>query len=165
MRLTGAALLTAAGFLTGLMTVRSLRASERRRGELCRMLELMVFELGHFHTPMPALFVTLAARTDGAAAQVCRQMEDGLVYLGERGFAGIWNGSLAGLPAREREILRPLGPILGRYGTEEQLRAVDACLGAMNEARNEAAAAVREKGRMYMGLWLAGGAALSVLLI
>ena len=165
MRLTGAALLTAAGLLSGLLAARALRARALRRGELCRMLELMAFQLGRFHTPMPALFDTLAFQTEGAGACLCRRMTEGMTCLGERDFAGIWADALAFLPARERDILRPLGPVLGRYGTQEQLRAVETCRQDMEEARREAATAAREKGRMYVGLSAAGGAALSVLLL
>ncbi len=165
MRLTGAALLTAAGLLAGLMALQALRAQAVRRSELCRMLALMEFELARFHTPLPALFKTLAEQAEGAGAALGRRMETGLESLGEREFAGIWDDAVRPLPGRERAILLPLGHVLGRYGTEEQLRAVAVCLRDMEQARDEAGAAVRDKGRIYIGLSAASGAVAAVLLM
>ena len=165
MRLTGAALLTGAGLLAGLLAARALGAKARRREELCRLLALLAYELGRFHTPMPALFAALSAQSEGAGKELCRRMENGLTFLGEKTFSQIWTEALVYLPERERDILKPLGQVLGRYGTEEQLRSADACLRAMEQARDEAAVAAREKSRLYIGLSAAGSAALSVLLL
>ena len=165
MRLTGAALLTAAGLLAGLLAADRLRNRAELRAELCRMLDLMEFELGRFHTPLPTLFDTLARQMEGDTAKLCCRMREGLAHLGEQDLAWIWADALDVLPGDERKLLLPLGQVLGRYGAEEQLRAIAACCQAMERARDEAQTALRDKGRVYVGLSAAGAAALAVLLL
>ena len=165
MRLTGAALLTAAGVLAGLLCEGELRARAARLESLCRMLERMAFELGRFCTPLPALFDRLAGQLDGEAAALCGRVRRGLEQLGERDMAGIWTGALAPLPAGERRLLLPLGQVLGRYGAEQQLQAIESCRADLERLRDEARTACREKGRVYVGVSAAGAAALAVLLL
>lgn len=165
MRLTGAVLLTAAGLLAGVTARAAMDARVRRMTELLELLELLDLELGRFRTPMPALFAALSERARGAGAALCRRVGSGLETLGEQPFSDIWAGALADLPTPERDILIPLGTVLGRYGAEEQLMVLERCRRELEQARDEAAAALREKGRMAVGLGAAGGAALAVLLI
>ena len=163
MRLTGAALVAAAGLLAGLMQAGRLRDRARRREELCRMLDMLEFELERFRTPLPALFKKLAEQMEGDAGLFCGQVAEG---LGARqDLASIWKDALRALPAEDRRILAPLGGILGRYGAEEQLRALAAAARDMERARDEARDEAREKGRLWVGLSAAGAAALAVLLI
>lgn len=165
MRLTGAALLMAAGLLTGLRMADRLQKRCALRTELERMLALMAFELGRFRTPLPQLFEKLSAGLEGEALTLCCRMTSGLDRLGERTLDGIWAEALEPLPPPERKILLPLGNVLGRYGAEEQLRAVESCRAAMERSQCEAQAALRERGRMYVGLSAAGAAVLVVLLL
>lgn len=165
MRLMGAAILTAAGFLAGLAAADGLRRRQALRDELGRMLTLLGFELARFRTPLPAVFEKLSEQLAGQTAELCRRVRDGLDQLGSRELDEIWRDALAPLPAEERRILTPLGQVLGRYGAEEQLAAVDACRKEMERARDEAADALRERGRMYIGVGAAGAAALAVLLM
>lgn len=165
MRLTGAVLLAAAGLLAGLTARRAMEARVRRLTELLGFLELLSMELGRFRTPMPELFGGLAGRTRGAASELCERVSAGLDRLGERTFSDIWAEAAAPLPAEERDLLGPLGAVLGRYGAEEQLLAVDRCRHDTEQAREAAAAALRDRGRLAVGLGAAGGAALAVLLI
>lgn len=165
MRLTGAALLTAAGLLAGMAAAGALRARAEEWAELCRMLTLMEFELERFCTPMPELFERLGEQTQGKTRSFCLKMREGLDSLGEREFSEIWAQQAQIFLPAERELLLPLGHVLGRYGAAEQTRAVAACRENAKCARNEAAEAVREKGRLWTGLAAAGGAALAVLLL
>ena len=165
MRLIGAALLTAAGLLAGLSAADGMRRRADRRSELVRMLAWMEFELSRFSTPMPALFERLAEQLTGEAAALCRRVCEGLRSLGSRTLADIWGAALEQLPPAERQILLPLGQVLGRYGTREQLMALSACRNAMERARDEAQTALRERGRMTVGVSAAGAAALAVLLL
>ena len=165
MRLTGAALLILAGLLLGLSAADDMRRRALRRAGLTAMLERMSFELERFKTPLPALFDRLSAQMDGAAAVLCARMRDGLRQLPEGGAPAVWAGALEGLPETERAILLPLGQVLGRYGAGEQLLALEAARAAMAEAAAEARQALREKGRMYIGVSAAGAAALAVLLL
>ena len=165
MRLAGAAILTAAGLLAGLCAADGLRRRQALREELVRMLTLLGFELERFRTPLPEAFEKLSGGLTGQAAALCGRVWDGLDQLGRRELADIWREALASLPARERRILTPLGQVLGRYGAEEQLAAVEASRREMERARDEAAEALRQRGRMYIGVGAAGAAALAVLLM
>ena len=73
--------------------------------------------------------------------------------------------ALGELPDRERDILLPLGQVLGRYGAQEQMRALTLCRRDMERARDEARARVRERGSVYAGLSAAAGAICAVLLL
>lgn len=165
MRLMGAGLLEAAGLLAGLMAAGRLRERAAERAELCRMLALLRFELARFRTPLPGLFAHLGEETRGRAGALCRQVAAGLAGPERRELAALWAQAIEGLEPAERKALAPLGPVLGRYGAEEQLLAVDGCLAAMERARDEAAAALRERGRMTVGLAAAGAALAAVLLL
>ena len=165
MRLAGAALVTAAGFLAGLGVWNGLRERADLRRSLCRMLALMEFELERFRTPAPALFALLADRLEGEAGALCRRMCRGLETLGQRPLEEIWGEALGALPETERRILLPLGQVLGRYGAEEVLSALASCRVTMERAWDEARTALRERGRMAVGVSAAGAAALAVLLL
>lgn len=165
MRLTGACLLTAAGLLMGLLAADGLRQRVRLLESLGRLLEGMAFELERFKTPLPALFTQLAAQLEGEAALVCLRMAAGLSQPERRPFAELWGAALDTLPARERRLLLPLGTVLGRYGAEEQLRALTGVQAAVERAGDEARRALEKKGRVYVGVSAAGAAALAVLLL
>ncbi len=165
MRLAGAALVTAAGVLAGLCAAGSLRERAALREELCRMLGLMEFEMGRFRTPLPALFGKLAGQLNCQAGALCRRVSEGLELLGRRPFEEIWSEALKAFPAAERQLLTPLGQVLGQYGAEEQLAALAACREQAERARDEARTALRERGRMAVGISAAGAAALAVLLL
>ena len=120
MRLAGAALLTAAGMLAGLLQEERLRDRAERRESLCRVLDMMEFELERFRTPLPALFEKLSEQMDGDAGAFCEKVAEGLRKRQERDMAGIWRSALQTLPASERKLLASLGGVLGRYGAEEQ---------------------------------------------
>ena len=165
MRVIGGLLLTAAGLLAGLLQAAHLRETARRREELCRMLDMMEFELERFRTPLPALFGKLREQMAGDAGDFCRTVSAGFEAGEGYDLAGIWERALKVLPPPERGILRPLGAVLGRYGTEEQLRALAVCARDMERARDEARDEAREKGRLCVGLSAAGAAAMAVLLM
>ena len=165
MRLAGAALLTAAGMLAGLLQEERLRDRAERRESLCRVLDMMEFELERFRTPLPALFEKLSEQMDGDAGAFCEKVAEGLRKRQERDMAGIWRSALQTLPASERKLLASLGGVLGRYGAEEQLRALAACARDMERARDEAREEARRKGRLWVGLSAAGAAAAAVLLL
>ena len=165
MRLTGAALLVGAGALAGLAGADALRRRAALRAALCRMLEMMGYELERFRTPLPDMFQKLSVLLEGQAGELCHRMGSGLEQLGERELAEIWTDALAALPTAERGILLPLGAVLGRYGAEEQLRAVTAAQLEMEQARDRARLELQERGRMVVGVSAAGAALLAVLLL
>ncbi len=165
MRLTGAALVTAAGALAGLLWVQRMRERAELLAELVRMLDMVEYELGRFRTPLPELFGKLAGQMEGRTSLFCAAVAEGLAHPGERDMAGLWREALELLPREAAGPLRPLGPVLGRYGAEELVRAAAGCGQAMERVRDQARRELRERGRVAVGLSAAGAAALAVLLL
>ena len=165
MRLIGAALVTAAGALAGLLDVQRMRERAQLLEELVRMLDMIEYELSRFRTPLPELFGKLAGQMEGRTGLFCGEVARGLERLGERDMAGLWRDALALLPREAAAPLVPLGPLLGRYGAEELVRAAAGCGQAMERERDRAWRQLRERGRVTVGLSAAGAAALAVLLL
>lgn len=163
MNAIGAVLLAAAGLMAGLYGAQILRRQERRARQLCRLLELMQFELERFKTPLPELFSSLADRTDEAASELCRRAFSAMQAEDIR-FHTAWAFACRALSGHEREIVLPLGEVLGRYGEKEQAAALAAALAQMSRYGEELKTSLREKCRLCVGLSAAGGLLAAVLL-
>lgn len=165
MRLFGAALVVLAGVLMGLQRLERLRRDVQRRTALCRMLEGLSYELRRFRTPLPEAFSALCAQSEGAALHLCGTVSGLLSRSEPMVFSEAWARALEQVPLREREILSPLGGVLGCYGTEEQLSALDRCRRDMERLLSEGRDCLRERGRVCVGLWAAAGLMTAVVLI
>lgn len=163
MNTLGAALLAAAGVMAGLYGAGSLKRQARRARELARLLELMLFELERFRTPLPALFSALSDRADGAAAELCGRAALAMRAEDVR-FCDAWAFACRALSPAERELFLPLGSILGRYGAQEQTAALTAALGETRRYGDGLCAALSEKCRLCVGLSSACGLLAAVLL-
>jgi stage III sporulation protein AB len=159
----GAVLVTLAGLLMGQMARRGLRERAERRQSLCQMLDMLALELGRFQRPLPALFQGLGERLTGPAGPLCAQIGEAL----SKGtvFPAAWELLLGALEAREREILAPLGQVLGQYGAQEQLDLAAQCREEMAQALVQAQGELGQRGRIYMGLSAVGGLMLAILLM
>lgn len=160
----GAALVAAAGVMTGVCAVREERRKTREAESVCRLLELMIFELERFATPLPELFSSLAGRTEGCAAALCGRAALALETEGTR-FGAAWRFACAALPDETRDILLPLGEVLGRYGAQEQTAALGAALDEARRYGGALRAGLAQKSRLYMGLSAGVGLLAAVLLI
>lgn len=164
MKFFGAFLLTTAGLAAGICAARRGYARLALCRSLCQMLRLISFQLERFLTPLPELFAALTGQVSGGAETLCAAVAAGLEEPGES-FSSIWGRALEALPGEEREILLPLGQVLGRYGAAEQIAAVTAALRDMTALADALGGQLREKSRVYIGLATAGGAMLAVLLL
>lgn len=164
MKLFGALLLTAAGLCFGILASRRSYARLELCRSLCQMLRLISFQLERFLTPLPELFAALSEQVSGGAGALCAVVAAALEDSGTS-FADLWVGALETLPAREQEILLPLGHVLGRYAAAEQVAAVTAALDGMTALEDSLSKQLGEKSRVYIGLSTAGGAMLAVLLM
>ena len=162
MRLFGCGLLAGAGIWSGLLAAGRVTEAVNRCGEWRRMLELMSFELERFRTPLPELFASLPERLEGEPAALCRRVAAGLAA--GTGFRNVWQEAVSDLPVRERDALRPLGEVLGRFGAEEQAAAIAAAEVQMNALWRERQSASRDRRRICFGVMSAGGILLAVLL-
>ena len=163
MTIIGGALLAAAGLWAGLYTAGTMREQARQARRLFRMTELMRFELERFLTPLPELFESLAERTEGAASDLCGRTASALRADGAR-FREAWAYACGVLRPAEREILLPLGEILGRYGAAEQTSALDAVEAELRLYSDGLQASLRDKCRICVGLLTAAGLLSAVLL-
>lgn len=164
MNMLGALLLAAAGLLGGLCAASAYRRQAEEARALCQMLELMQFELERFRTPLPELFSALSDRSAGRAGELCRRASAALAADGVR-FREAWTFACGGLSGAERQILLPLGDILGRYGAQEQTAALASALSDMRQYSDSLWAALREKCRLCVGLSTAAAVAAAVLLM
>lgn len=164
MRLAGCGLLAAAGIWSGLLTARCVSEAASRCGAWCRMLELMSCELESFRTPLPELFSVLAERLEGRPGQLCGSVSAELAS-GSADLRAVWREQAAGLPAPEREILLPLGDVLGRFGAEDQTAAIRAAGKQMDALWQTRRGELRDRRKVCLGVCSAGGILLAVLLI
>ena len=164
MRLLGGGLVAGAGVWLGLLAARELHRSAALCRELCRMLELMEFELDRFRTPLPELFASLAGRLGGLPGELCAAAAAGLSE-GKRSFAEVWRAAAMCVPAAEREILLPLGDVLGTFGAEEQAAGIAAAASRMQALEAERQSNLRDRTRLCFGLFSTGGVLLAVLLM
>lgn len=163
MKAVGAVFLSLAGVLCGMAARAELAAGVRRSGELCRLLELLAFEIGCFRMPLPDFFREYAETFEAETGAFCRGIMTGL--SGGESFFHCWTEQAECFPQQEREMLCPLGNILGEYSSEEQVKAVDAVRHRLSELRDERIRTLREQGRIRMGLCSAVGLMLAVLLL
>ncbi len=161
----GALMVAGAGILFGLLGVGEMEKTVRRREELCWFLERLSGELEGFCRPLPELFAYLGGLCAGKSGELCRRTAESLLAPERESFEHIWAGASEPFPRRERQILRPLGSILGRSAVDQQLPAIALCRREMERALEEARERKRELSRVYIGLGTAGGVMLAVLLI
>lgn len=165
MRILGALMIVLSGLLMGLKRAAGLRRDVECRAALCRMLEGLSYELGRFRTPLPEIFSTLCAQSGNEAKTLCSLVSEELSRRETKPFSEIWTSALGFIPLREREILMPLGGVLGRYGTEEQLGALERCRREMEDLLAEGRERLRERSGVCVGLWTAAGLMAAVVLI
>lgn len=164
MRLLGCGLLAGAGVWSGLLAARRVSEDTARCGGWCRMLELMAFELERFRTPLPDLIASLAVRLDGAPCRFC----EGVSQRMTEEFSDLrsaWRSAAEGLPEAEREILRPLGDVLGRFGAEEQAAALASAREQMERLWQTRQNSLRERQKVRFGVLCAGGIVLAIILV
>ena len=162
MRLLGCGLLAGAGLWSGILAARRVSEEAERCGAWCRMLELMSFELERFRTPLPELFASLSDRLVGAPGRLCAAVSAGLAAESSA-FLFVWRRAVCELPAPEREILRPLGDVLGRFGAEEQTAALAAAGEQMCALWRKRQGDLRDRRKVCFGVFSAGGILLAVL--
>ena len=163
MRWFGAGLLALSGILGGIAAAGEASRAAERCGLWCRMLGMMRFELSRFRTPLPELFAALSTCLPGAAGALSLRVS-GALASGET-LRASWREALSEVPAQEREILTPLGDVLGCFGAREQEMSIDAAIERMRALEGERRAALRDRRRVCVGVFGAAGVLLAVLLI
>ena len=163
MRLLGAALVAAAGVLCGLFSAGELRRELTEMDGFSSLLERLSMELTRFKTPLPELFFVLSEELSGPAGRFCRTVAVGL--SADVALPVLWRSATEPLPGELRELLLPLGTVLGRYGAEEQAESAALVRERLDRRREEKERRLRDRTRVRVGVFAAGGALLAVLLL
>lgn len=169
LKLLGAALLTGGGVWAGLAWAED----ARRRLEALLVwrdaLDLMAGELRLRLPAMPDWMGELSRRARAPAGAVFAAVGAGLDRLGESSFGEVWSAELrrspGGLAEGDLAALAALGPVLGRYGWEDQCRAIAAVREDLDRRAGEARGELERKGRTCGALGLSLGAFLTILLL
>lgn len=164
-RLLGALLVTLAGLGAGGEAARRMKRRGQSLEELAFALGLLAFELESFCRPLPELCCRLSGETKGAAGTLFAGLCRAMAADKNAGFSACWQEALAPLGAAERELLLPLGSVLGRYGADEQRQALLLCRRRLEEMAAEARETYRRSGRVCVGLGAALGAGLSLMML
>ncbi len=127
------------------------------------LLERLTMELTRFKTPLPELFSALAEELSGPAGRFCWTVAAGLAAGME--MSVLWRRAAEPLPGELRELLLPLGTVLGRYGAEEQAACAALVRERLSRRREERERNLRDRTRVRLGVFSAGGALLAVLLL
>jgi stage III sporulation protein AB len=168
MRIIGACLLMAAFFLAGVGIVHEKRTRIRTLRELCAALEIMQGELSVRESPLPELCQMLSIHGSGKAKILFTALLEMLPLLGECSFSVLWDKAILccknDLNASEREAVRSLGLVLGRYDTLTQIRQLQSCARLLNQ--NMAADEQRFPAdrKLLLGLGASAGVMMAVLL-
>lgn len=165
LRWLGALVLTGAFFLAGLRGSRRLKAAARFAEELCLAMELLALELGQDRPPLPELLRRLANSAPGAGGRWFAALAGAVEGCPDESFRALWERELAAFPAAQREVLYPLGAVLGRFSAPEQTAAVRSAERRLERLAAQAREKSRSCGRLYIGLSAALGAAVSVMLL
>lgn len=165
MRLLGAALLTGAFVLAGLLGAGGLKRRARELEELMLTMELLGFELGRFRAPLPALCRQLSQHAPGCGAACFRRLLLLTESRPELCFWQQWALAMEPLAEPARGCLLPLGQILGRYEAAEEQAAVEACRRRLELLWQKARDDHSRNARVYVGLAACAGAVLSVMLL
>lgn len=168
-KIFGAALIIAALVLGALSYLKQRRERMRLLEQLSAALNMAAGELSLRALPLPRLFELLSGRAQGAAAEFFAALCDGMDRLGEENFSTLWDKAarekLPELMPEEREELKRLGAVLGRYELERQLEALRACAAVFDGALCRARRDYPDRRRLTLGLSACAGVLLIILLI
>ena len=167
-RLLGAMLLSGGASALGLLAAAQLNRRVQSLRALLSALELLERELSYRLTPMPALLGELTRRSPPPVNGFFARCLDGLSTLGERTLSDLWNEALEAVPMylaeEERQVMRELGGILGRYDGEGQRESLGLARARLGQQLSAAAEERTRLGRVYSVLGLTAGTVLVILL-
>lgn len=170
LKMLGALLLMtgAAGLGFGAAAQLTARATALRA--LVAALNQMERELSFRLTPMPELLWRVAHQAEPPAALFFAQCHSKLAELGERSLSELWRQALEEEPdlllnPEERQIMRTLGDVLGRFDAEEQRLALRTAAADLGRCLEQADRERSRMGRVYGTLGMGAGAMLVILLL
>lgn len=167
-RMLGAVLVAAGCACLGFRAAAELGGRTRALGAALSGLELLERELVFSAPPLPQLMDSAARRIQGPVGELFDQCAQGLGQLDETPFCQVWSRAVEGcdqLGEQGREVLRPVGQVLGRYEAQEQQQALRRAQEELKSLLERTRDDGRRLGRVYRALGLSGGAFLVILLL
>jgi stage III sporulation protein AB len=132
------------------------------------MLEQLQGLLENDASPMPELFRKLSKRCEGESGVFVDAMNNAMPELGKRSFQELWQCALSqtsSLAGAEKQELRMLGSLLGRYDLDSQLKALSDCREVLHKSMEKMENDQMRKPYMTVGLSLTASLLLGILLI
>ena len=157
-RLLGGVLIVVAGSALGLSCGRTLRGGVTAVEGVMTALERLEREMSLHLTPLPELLMKLG----GVYARCGREIDRGECVR------VAWGDMVARLPSLSRdsrEILLPLGGVLGQYDGQAQCQALAATRQELSILRHQQRETSNRLGRVYTALGVTGGAFLVIVLM
>ena len=166
----GALLLTAGGLWLGMLKS---AGQYRRVNALLRLsaaMEMMRGEIALNLTPVPELMELISRSFDGPVGEFFRNTSELMPELGKESLSELWSRAVdetADLPLNrgERDELRLLGSVLGRFDAGEQERvlllAADKFAGLASRAGEKAA----QERKLCAGVGASAGLMLAIMLL
>ena len=169
MRYIGAVFVIASLLFTGISKASECKKCCKTLRNSILMLNLLKNEICTARTPVNRIMSKAAAGFQGEVSQfaemVCKEIEN----LGEKDFSEIWsnsaNKSLLSIPNECLCEIFGLGTSIGRYNAELQALDIDRCSNTLNAYLANYQPELKNKQKMYIGLYGGIGMIVAVVLI
>lgn len=169
MRYIGAIFVISSLLFAGISKASECKKCCKTLQNLILMLNLLKNEICTARTPVNRIMSKAAAGFQGEVSQfaemVCKEIEN----LGEKDFSEIWsnsaNKSLLSIPNECLCEIFGLGTSIGRYNAELQALDIDRCSNTLNAYLANYQPELKNKQKMYIGLYGGIGMIVAVVLI
>lgn len=169
MKLAGALVVVVVFTMFGISKSAELSKKARCISAIIEALRYISSELRSAMTALPVIFLNLENIAKPETKNFFHVLNTSLVRLEDESFAALWlkaleTGGLS-ISNEQSEELGRLGLSLGRYSSEEQCAAIEACMARLEHEYAIALEKSREGRRFYTGVGLATGLMLAAVLI
>ncbi|MDN5326855.1 MAG: stage sporulation protein [Moorella sp. (in: firmicutes)] len=167
--LGGVLIITTSGYL-GLMVARGYRARIEQLRHLNTGLKMLETEIKYTATPLPLALIRVGNQLPGVIAHFFHTVAGVLKADAAAGALAAWERGLEELRARgaleaeDLEILRALGPMLGRSGVSDQVKNLEMTRQLLGQQQLAALESNNRQGRMWQTLGFLLGITLVLLL-
>lgn len=169
-KMSGAALILLASFLTSGILLKEKRDQHRLLVDLKNSLLYLSREIGERGAPLGECFEILAEGNDGKTARsFFHAIAEDLPSVGEKPFSAIWQDcvqkQLFLLSDQEKDVLLPLGQALGRCDPSRLCETLDTTVQALEERITQLNSGNGNYRRIAFGIPLSFGAIAVIMLI
>lgn len=169
-RILGSLLLIGGATVIGVCASNELSTRARVLESFLPALDIMRSEIGNCLTPVSELMVKLSREAPHPLDKLFLLCEKEKRERPDVPFSLIWTKSITQaenlkLKSNEKDVLRELGSVLGRYSAEEQVSAISHIMRRVSTLAESAAEDKKRLGKLYAKLGVICGVALVIVLI